>query len=141
MLLDFFASLVCVQFLTQHPFMSEIASPQINSPCMHFRAKRTTISVEIAPVSGLKFQWNARIYLKYIQMNDFFRMHPMLYASRLSTTPTQSLIHHAIFSQTGPPPRKDCLFISQFRNRTESRQRCGCKHSLLSTKLHWDISV
>ena len=31
-----------------------------------------------------------------------FRMYPMLYALRLSTTPTQSLLCYAIFSQTGP---------------------------------------
>ena len=30
-------------------------------------------------------------------------MYPMLYVSRLSATPTRSLIRHAIFSQIGPP--------------------------------------
>ena len=37
-------------------------------------------------------------------------MYPMLYVSRLSTTPTRSLILHAIFSQTGPPGLIDYSF-------------------------------
>ena len=38
---------------------------------------------------------------------SLLRMYPMSYASSLSTTPTRSLILHAIFSQTGPPRRVD----------------------------------
>ena len=32
----------------------------------------------------------------------------MLYTSRLSTAPKQSLIHYAIFNQTGRPRQVDC---------------------------------
>ena len=54
-------------------------------------------------------------------LNKLFCMFPMLYAShlsansntnRLSTTSTQSLIHHTIFSQTGPPRLVDLLSVT-----------------------------
>ena len=37
------------------------------------------------------------------------RKYQMLFASRVSTTSTRSLIRYAIFYQTGPPCRVDCL--------------------------------
>ena len=70
---------------------------------------------------------------------------------RLSTVPTQTLIRHSVFSQTGPPGRVDCLArfksigvknLSQghndplSRNRTASRQHCGCQLTFLSTDLY-----
>ena len=73
----------------------------------------------------------------------------MLHASRLSSTPTRSLIRYAIISQTGSPRCIDCLapllqykrevsfsrthrYIAHFRNQTENRESCDCQLALLS---------
>ena len=81
------------------------------------------------------------------------RMYQMLFTLRLSTTSTRSLIHYAIFNQTGPPWRVDCLaplweferqvsfsrtqrYFIQFRNQIGSRQPCNCLLALLFTELH-----
>ena len=47
--------------------------------------------------------------LKSFRMTYFRRLCQMLFASRLSTTPTLSLIRYAIFGQTGPPRPIDYL--------------------------------
>ena len=62
-----------------------------------------------------------------------------------------SVVMQSTFSQTGPPRRVDCLVRcgsiqvsfpmtqrcnAQFRDRTGSRQPCGCQLALLSTELH-----
>ena len=80
----------------------------------------------------------------------------------ISTTPTRSLIRRAIFGQTGPPTRIDCLallweykrkvsfpgtqrYISLLRNRTRSRQPCAVanlRSNLLScNSVSWEDSV
>ena len=70
----------------------------------------------------------------------------MLHASRLSTTPTRSLISHAIFKQVGPLRRVDFLAgfgikeLSVFLKNTtmhslpSSKPRDGCQLVLLFTE-------
>ena len=72
---------------------------------------------------------------------------------RLSTTPSRSLIRHAIFSQTKPLRRVNCLislwkyrrkvsfprtqrFVARLMNQTDSRQLSYCQLALFSIKLH-----
>ena len=78
----------------------------------------------------------------------------MLYALHLSTTPTRSWVSHAVFSQTEPPRRVDCLFSLWDYGRKVSFPRthryiaCGVDNLVdanyrshkYTTTANWDIS-